>query len=152
MLVRLAGTQDCDDILEWRNDELTRKMSFEGGIVDYASHKAWFDRALLNEQRILVIGFDGENKIGIVRYDNNGNNIEVSVNLNPKMRGKGLASKLLIQSEKFIPEHWKSSNIVAEIKEDNIISKKTFERGGYFFARNDVSHECNVLVYEKQLF
>ena len=43
MLVRLADTQDCRDILEWRNDELTRKMSFEGGIVDYASHKAWFD-------------------------------------------------------------------------------------------------------------
>ena len=151
MLVRLAEQEDCDEILEWRNDDVTRSMSYDGAIVDYPAHKGWFDKSLENKQRVLVVGVEGENKVGVVRYDNDGAEIEVSINLNPKIRGKSFGQKLLTKSESFIPPNWRMLKLLAEIKEENIASIKTFERSGYTFIENNIRDGHNVCIYNKEI-
>ena len=116
MRVRLAELRDSDDLLLWRNDEVTRKMSFDSDFVELSSHKEWFEKSLENDRRILVIGIEGNEKVGVVRFDNNFENVEVTLNLNPRFRGRGLASKFLEKSEKAIPKRWRSEKFLAKNK------------------------------------
>ena len=37
-IIRKIDTEDWDDLLIWRNDELTRKMFINGGIVNKEDH------------------------------------------------------------------------------------------------------------------
>ena len=65
----------------------------------------------------------------ICRFDFNAseNCAEVSINLNPEMRGKGLASKLLFHSIK----KYREGNLIqlkATIKKENIASIKIFKK------------------------
>ena len=57
MKIRCANNSDIDDILSWRNDELTREMSKSQHIVDREGHKFWFENVLIDPLRILYIGF-----------------------------------------------------------------------------------------------
>jgi UDP-2,4-diacetamido-2,4,6-trideoxy-beta-L-altropyranose hydrolase len=151
MLVRLAEQQDCDDILNWRNDVVTRSVFYEGGLVEYTSHKVWFDKTLNDEQQVLTIGFEGKDKVGVVRYDNDEEKIEVSINLNPIFRGKGLGPGLLTETEKMLPQCWRSLSLLAEIKSTNTASISTFERAGYSFVENAIRHGHGVCIYKRTL-
>ena len=42
ILIREANKSDCRDILKWRNDKISRKMSLDKNIILYKTHKAWF--------------------------------------------------------------------------------------------------------------
>lgn len=151
MRVRLAEFDDCNDILEWRNDKVSREMSLDGGVVAYSTHKNWFDIKLDDKQCILAIGVEGEDKVGVVRYDLDVDKISVSINLNPKMRGKGLAEKLLTETENLIPNSWRPLKLLAEIKAENSASVKVFERGGYCCVGSHVAQTHKTLVYEKRI-
>jgi UDP-2,4-diacetamido-2,4,6-trideoxy-beta-L-altropyranose hydrolase len=92
--VRPATAADALAVLAWRNDPHTRAMSRDQDEVDTAAHVAWFAAALADPRRTLLIGeADGE-AIGMVRLDH-GDEPEVSINLNPAHRGRGLSAPLL---------------------------------------------------------
>ncbi len=80
-------------------------MSITTEEVNWETHSAWYDKSLTNPNRHLYVGIlDGE-KIGMCRFDIDieSNTAEVSINLNPKYRGKNLSNKLLIKSiEEFL--------------------------------------------------
>ena len=65
--VRLATLEDSDDVLSWRNDSVTRSMSFETAHVDKESHNKWFLDTLENPNQVLVIGYQRSTKVGIVK-------------------------------------------------------------------------------------
>lgn len=151
MEVRLAELADGNDILSWRNDGITRSMSFNGWKVDRKSHKDWYDRVLRNPNRILVIGCDGARKVGVVRFDNEVGGIEISINLNPKARRRGLATALLVAAEDLLNLNWGQSFLVAEIKNKNIASIKTFKRAGYKFSGPIQKQGDEVGTYKKMI-
>ena len=150
-MVRLAELHDCNDILEWRNDKVTREMSLDVGLVVSSSHKFWFEKKMEDKQCVLAIGLEGDEKVGVVRYDVDVDKIGVSINLNPKMRGKGLAEKFLEETEKFIPKGWHPLVLVAEIKEGNSASVKIFERVGYRCVGTRIAQNYKIFAYEKRI-
>ena len=89
MILRRAILADAADVLAWRNDPVTRAMSRNGDAVGEAEHLAWFARAIADPSRILLIGEDAGAKVGMVRIDR-GAESEVSINVNPACRGRGL--------------------------------------------------------------
>jgi RimJ/RimL family protein N-acetyltransferase len=134
MFVRKATRADAPDVLSWRNDPLTRSMSRAQDEVEEAPHLDWFEKALRDPSRTLLIGeLDGQ-KIGMVRFDH-GDEIEVSININPACRGKGLSRALLTQSMA-----WVRGTIVAEIRPENLASRRLFEHAGFSFdgVRDDL--------------
>jgi RimJ/RimL family protein N-acetyltransferase len=133
--VRPAKPDDSNDIFEWRNDPVTRQMSHNTGEVLKEEHEAWFKAALGSDNKCLLICTnDSAEKIGIVRFDIKEQSAEVSINLNPEMRGKGLAKHCLKQAMLY----FKMSNpdikeLEAEIKDTNTVSKNIFEGVGFEF-------------------
>ena len=88
--VRLASECDIKDIYEWRNDKITRQMSFDSNIVKWENHTKWFKNSLSSNKKILIICEDAyRNKISFVRFEVNGSFALISINSNPKKRGKG---------------------------------------------------------------
>lgn len=126
--VRGARHNDSKDNFEWRNDELTRQMSHTSEIIEWEKHKKWYSNSIDSESRILLICEDNlNNKIAIIRFDISELNAVVSINLNPTQRGKGLAKSCLIKSIEFFSKEYTEINmLIAEIKEENIASQKTF--------------------------
>lgn len=147
--IRSAKENDSKDIFEWRNDELTRQMSHTSEIIEWENHNRWFSNSLDSENRILLICEDDRNeKIAIIRFDISESNAIISINLNPNQRGKGIAKSCLIRSIEFFSiEYIEVKNLIAEIKEDNIASQKTFL--GIGFTKYDLKD--NVGFYKKIL-
>ena len=130
-----ATDNDLKDIWEWRNDELTKKMSITTDDVSWETHSSWYEKSLVNPNRYLYLGFlNGNEKIGICRFDVDviTNIAEVSINLNPKYRSKKLSSRLLSQAiANFSKEQ--NTELAATINKSNIGSIKCFTKCGFTF-------------------
>ena len=137
---------DCKEVFEWRNNELTRQMAGSSEIVIWDDHLRWYENALANENRMLLIceAKDRINlcKLGIVRFDFNEDsaNSEISINLSPSIRGKGYAKKCLKKSIAYmLDERPMCDSITANIKKINKISKYLFEQVGFkMVSENDI--------------
>ena len=132
MLIRKADMCDLDDVFEWRNDPISRSMFFDEAVVSTNEHEAWYKRSLVSDSINLFIGEEDTSKIGVCRFDMSldQSNAEVSINLNPSNRGKGLSRKLLMSAIK----HYRKSNkidLLARIKRKNLPSIKIFESVGF---------------------
>lgn len=131
MRIRVANLSDLIDIFEWRNDVHSRSVFINNRIVSLEAHKEWFEYSLKNPLRRLYLGLVNNTKIGVVRFDVdiNSNKSEVSINLNPKFRGKGYGFKLLSRAlELYLVSEKKVATFIAKVKKDNIPSLKIFEK------------------------
>ncbi len=125
MIVRRATFADAHDVLAWRNDPTARAMSREPEPIGEAAHLAWFGRAVDDPERLLLIGVDGAAKVGMVRIDA-GAEREVSINVNPACRGRGLGAELLARALAEV-----EGPLLAEIKPENAASRRLFEAAGF---------------------
>ena len=131
IIARLALENDCDDLFEWRNDPTTLKSSFNHSIVEKKDHNEWFKDILQSQDSTLIILEKGKKKLGMVRYDRKNSFFHVSLNTNPKQRGKGYSSDMLLSSEKLISANNNHIKIIADILKENKLSVRTFLRAGY---------------------
>ena len=95
-LIRKIDREDWEDLLNWRNDELTRKMFINGGLVDKEDHFSYMDKMYKNNNREQFIFIHDKNKIGTIRIDKlNDGFEEFSYTINPKYRGIGYGSLMM---------------------------------------------------------
>ena len=132
MIVRNANINDLVDIYKWRNDPLSRSMFVNNKLLSIDDHKTWFKNTLKDPNKKIYVGIDNGKKIGVTRFDFDKRKFftEVSINLNPLMRGKNLSLKLLSKS---ISLYQKNSNtkLKATIKNKNLSSLKIFKKLGF---------------------
>ncbi len=142
--IRRAGLHDAARLRRWRNDPETRAASLSHGRVGRAEHRAWLARTLNADDRWLYIaklpGPLGRSvPIGMCRFDAlDAESSEISVNLSPRYRGKGLATPVLLAAIKRwrhdVPER---SAIVATVRSENIASARAFEAAGFVQYQDD---------------
>lgn len=125
MILRRATAADALDLLAWRNDPLTRAMSRSHEEIGEAAHRAWLARALADPKVTLLIGEVGAEKLGMVRFDHL-EPTKVSINVNPAHRGRGHGYGLLSQALAQV-----EGDVVAEVQDDNLASRRLFERAGF---------------------
>lgn len=127
--LRKANLKDSADILRWRNDPETVKVSFSRAPIGAAEHQKWFAAVLKDKARRLYIAENQQRqKLGMIRFDLLGKKIaEVSVNLSPDMRGKGYGTKIIVLGA----GKMKGFNLLARTKLSNPASVKAFEKAGY---------------------
>jgi UDP-2,4-diacetamido-2,4,6-trideoxy-beta-L-altropyranose hydrolase len=126
--LRMAAIEDSELILTWRNDPLSRANFRNTDIVPRADHEFWFGKMLNDPKNTMLIGLISGEPIGIVRFDQQVNGeYEVSINLAPESRGKGLGNKLLASACAVFLERSFSSTLLAHIKTKNISSRRIFE-------------------------
>ena len=133
------------DVFEWRNDKITREMSFSSEKIKFESHLYWFKNMMNDNNQVVYIGIQEEDRVGICRFNLDQKNkiAEVSINLNPKMRGKNYGFQLLsLSRERFFEKQ--KIDLIAKIKETNEQSKKLFSKAGFFIH----DKEDNFLYYK----
>jgi UDP-2,4-diacetamido-2,4,6-trideoxy-beta-L-altropyranose hydrolase len=130
--VRPARSEDCDSILAWRNDPAVRAMSRFAGEISPEAHRRWFDEVLHSPDRPLLVGEDHLGPVGVVRFDLDGREAEVSIYLVASRLGQGLGGGLLRAAEAWLASHRPAvSTIHAETLGSNTASRRLFELGGY---------------------
>ena len=130
--MRLATISDSESLFDWRSDRLSRSMSFDDTIPTFEEHRAWFENSLSNVNRTMYVGELGTDKIGVCRFDLNKSEslAEVSINMNPKSRGRGLGKRFLTEGVECYLENNKY-DLLAKVKPENIASLKIFEAAGF---------------------
>jgi L-amino acid N-acyltransferase YncA len=151
--LRAADKSDCEDVYAWRSDIVSRSMSFNSNIPSYEEHSLWFNSSLNNTDRKLYIGEIGSTKIGVCRFDHNTKSgvVEVSINMNPKCRGRGYGKRLLASGMRAFQKIYKTE-FLAKIKPENLASLKIFKSLG--FQEISLKKDMTTLVkcYQKVTF
>ena len=133
--LRPATEADSADLLEWRNDEFIRMVSHNTEIISPEDHALWLTGTLNNPAKRLLIGFDNDGVLGVVRFDKGPSNAEVSIYLAPQRLGSGLGPNLLMAGEAAMAEHWPDApEILAEVLPTNRASKDLFLSCGYRYS------------------
>lgn len=149
LTIMAAVEADNDDIFIWRNDPISIKQSFTMAPVDKEQHDKWFNEKLKNELCNFYIGYDesGSNKIGVVRLELKSDNVcEVAINMNPHWRSKGLGSSFLNDVLAMFDKSY-SVSYVANIKPENIASRRCFEKAGFSIYE---ANEKKIIYVNKQ--
>ena len=149
LLLRKIVDSDKELIFDWANDKTTRENSFNPQIIDFETHSAWFDKKIKDENALYFIGEINSQPVGIVRFDKeNENSALVGISIDKNFRGRGLSTALLQQA---CAEYFKlteQKNIIAQIKEDNIASIKSFLKAGFVFDKTLKINNMNANQYK----
>ncbi|MCG2578878.1 UDP-2,4-diacetamido-2,4,6-trideoxy-beta-L-altropyranose hydrolase [Dechloromonas sp. XY25] len=134
--VRTATPDDARMLHLWRNDPGVRQHTFDPSPIPWESHKAWFEAALSDSQRVVLIGQMGGTDVGCVRFDirpaPNDHQARISIYLDPAHLGEGLAAPLLIAADAWLRDARPAiSSTIAEVMADNEASRRAFLRAGY---------------------
>jgi len=125
--VRDAVLDDIEDIYIWRNHETTRPMLHNTEAIEREAHSKWYSEALRNPDRCSLICYlEGSGiKIGSVSFEIQAETALISIIINPKMRGKKLATTCLVEVIRIFRSRYSMIKVLnAEIKCINDVNKK----------------------------
>ncbi len=128
--LREATSEDARMAYGWRNAEPTRRYFRQSAAVALSDHLAWWGDALGAPARHLLIAEREGVGVGVVRFDIEGVDAEISIYLDPDRAGRGLGSSIL---------HATADRALllglaclhAEIDPANIASQRAFARAGF---------------------
>ncbi|MDV7339049.1 GNAT family N-acetyltransferase [Terasakiella sp. A23] len=135
LVFRCAKLEDSRLLWEWRNDPVTRQSSRNQDIVPWESHQKWFAQSLLSTTRRIYLCQKGSQAVGMVRFDKlPGEAYEISVNIAPEMRGRGIGAEVIRQGTHFFVGsqlNAEEAEIRAVVNEQNPASQKAFKKAGF---------------------
>lgn len=130
--VRPAQPDDARRVWEWRNAPEIRATALSPEEIAWEAHSAWFARRLEDPRTVMLIGEDGGEAIGVVRFDLDGGDATVSIFLAPARAGRGRGRALLQAGEQWIERrHPGVSRFLAEVLEGNSGSISLFRSAAY---------------------
>jgi RimJ/RimL family protein N-acetyltransferase len=139
LTLRQAVESDSESLLEWRNDATTKAFSLSSEEVTREQHEAWFTQTLQDKNCLLIIGEVLGDSAGMVRINilNDSGLGQVSINLNPDFRGRGISRQLLGSSLLFGAKVFENvSKYCADIHIENMASQKIFVSVGFVKSRD----------------
>ena len=136
--IREATADDCLTLFSWRNDKTTRKMALNTGLISFSQHLFWFEATLLSPEKLVLIAESNGIPVGVCRFDyvNVENKATVSINLNPKYRGKRFSKIILKKAVKIAMQRFQCP-FVAVVRKENKVSQKLFLAVGFELVSQD---------------
>ncbi len=133
--IRRASIGDAGMLFEWRNDIRTRRYFRNTAPLSRSGHMNWFSQTLADERSVLLISSCGEDPVGCLRFDIDGEKAEVSIYLDPSRHGQGWGTRALHQAMEWMySEHPQVTLFTADVLAENTASAKLFQRCGYSLA------------------
>ena len=130
--IRCACAADARALYEWRNDPAVRAVSRNKESIDWNTHQSWFASVLTAPDRPILIGFRGGAPVGVVRFDVEGEEAEVSIYLVPGHHPPGEGQSLLRSAQRWLIANRRDvRRLRAEIAAGNARSERLFLRAGY---------------------
>jgi len=119
-------------LFEWRNHPTVRAASRDPDVIKWENHQKWFASVLTSPDRLLLIGEREGMPVGVVRFDIQDDEAEVSIYLVPGIKQSGQGRELLQRTECWLadsrPEVCK---IRAQVLGGNERSQRLFIGMGY---------------------
>ena len=141
--VRMANADDSAKLFEWRNHPSIRSVSRNTEPITWEEHQKWFSSVMDSKDRVLLIGQNNKASVGVVRFDKQDEDAEVSIYLVPDANNSGQGRNLLLSAEQWIKKNWPDiKRIRASVLGGNKHSQRLFLGTDY---QADVTH------YMKQL-
>lgn len=150
---RKVNYNDSKDILAWRNNINTRKMYLNSNYISKNTHESWFEKTFNDKNKIMWIfekEIEQKSKIGVIRYDLNSIKSEanISININPKLRGNGYGYKCLKISLDLIKKNVPfCEKVLAKVKIKNKASISIFVKNSFEKTKTDE----NFFYFERKL-
>ena len=138
--IQMATLDDSENLFNWRNHPSIREVSRNTDVIAWQDHQKWFASILADSKKWLLIGKDAGAPIGVVRFDAQNDEAEVSIYLTPEKTSSGRGRNLLRSAE-----HWLSTNhpeirkIRAHVLGTNERSLRFFSKAGYQIESADYS-------------
>lgn len=131
--LRPATSGDGQMLHRWRNHPAVRTVSGTTAPIGLADHLGWLQRVLVAGDRWLFVAEVGQLSIGCIRFDRlAADRIEVSLYLDPDLRGLGLGRRLLLAGEQTMHERLSHGfSVDASVVPGNTASQRLFEACGY---------------------
>ncbi|OEJ66327.1 UDP-2,4-diacetamido-2,4,6-trideoxy-beta-L-altropyranose hydrolase [Magnetovibrio blakemorei] len=127
--LKLAMLADTDLMYRWQSNPNLRKHSRQPLSPTYDEHVSWVEASLSNPRRMILLIMHAGISVGILRFDklNEANKYEISILIDDKYQGLGIASAALSLGRALHP----SSQIIAEVHIENKASRTLFLNAGY---------------------
>lgn len=129
LYLRPAGERDKKQIFDWANETQTRANSFHQEKISWEDHVKWYDFMMHSEDAQLYIAMDFMKPVGQIRLNIENRVGRISYSVDEECRGEHLGQKMLALLEK--ETAGKVTRLIAEVKPENMASRKNFEKLGY---------------------
>ena len=130
--LRPAGISDAATYFSWANDPVTRKQSFDQQVIPWQNHQAWFKKKIQSADSYMWVLETSERlPVGQIRFDVKDDIADIDYSLEPLVRGRGWAKKLLSEGLKTFKDHNGEKPLRGRVKEDNLPSRRVFQRLGF---------------------
>ncbi len=153
LTVRASRLEDAKAVWHWRQDSGPVAFQFNPSSTTLADHLTWFAKALVAEERdLLIVEVNGQ-PAAHVRFDHypdTSGEATISICLNPAFRGRGLGTSILDSACAHAFANG-SARIVAKIHRDNIASLKIFRHAGFTYYSNDGNFDRFIIEAPSEL-
>lgn len=130
IVMRTVIASDSESLFVWRNHPAIRAVSRNSDSIKWEDHSRWFALLLSDSNRVLLIGQRDGVSIGVVRFDIQNHQAEVSIYLVPGITGCG--RDLLHSAEMWFAQNHQEINILhADVLGANERSHQLFLSAGY---------------------
>ena len=127
-----ACQDDIERLFEWRNNEGIRAVSCNKDMISWEDHQSWFASVLSSNDRIVLIGKRESMPLGVIRFDIQDHNAEVSIYLVPGVTEAGAGTNLLWAAERWLMENRPEiTKLHAKVLGDNERSHRLFLGSDY---------------------
>lgn len=133
-------------LFEWRNDDLTVQNSINSNTVEWESHVKWLRYSLQSNGCKLLIAYHDGRAAGTVRFNYHDGFAIMSWTVAPDHRGKGIGAAMLKQAIK----SERDKDLIAEIKEANVASKRIADNCGFHLEATKDGIETWRLLRKRQ--
>lgn len=127
---RQATLDDAELLWRWANDPATRANSFQSDPIPYPDHIRWLTAKLSNPASLQLLAWNRAGMLGQVRFDDHGDEVEVSLAAAPEHRGT-VGTLMLESALRRVRSRWSNATIVARVKPENEASRRMFQRAGF---------------------
>lgn len=135
--VRRAATGDAAAVWEWRHAAGAARFYRSGTESPYPEHERWFEAALADPDRLMLIAELRGAPVAHLRFDPVADGTAaVSISMAPAARGQGLSRTCLEAGIARAGAHG-FGRIAAEVHADNAASVRLFEGSGFRFRQRD---------------
>lgn len=142
--VRKATIDDKNLLFKWVNESRSRKNSINSNQITWKEHSNWYDNKL-SDKRTQIFIFKFENPVGVLRLEEKRGVLKISFNVCKKERGKGIGDRII----HWVVHTYKHRDLLAEVRKDNIPSKKIFINNGFYAKKQFLINNEIFISYEK---
>jgi len=136
--LREANITDAKLLFEWANDNDVRATAIIKKKIEWKDHLNWLIGKLQSTQSHIYILTEGDDNIGMVRFDKNYDMFIISYSIDKLHRKKGMGLFILQLGIKKISENEPHCNFKATVQIDNTASNKIFEKLGFSLEKEEL--------------